>query len=235
MSDEAYTRLPDSFDGVVRLFPLPNLVMFPRMVQPLHIFEPRYCDMLEDALSTDKLIAMALLKTGWEEEYEGRPPVERVICIGRVIAHTRLPENRHNLLLLGLERARIEYELPAGAAFRRARVTLLHDELNSTLASERVETRNRLVSLFRELMPPSAQAREQLEQLLAQNLDLGMLTDLVSFTLTLDLELRQSLLAETNVDRRARRLVDTLAAAAARPESVLPRGQIEFPPPFSTN
>src|SRR5215212_9539920 len=98
---EKLTCLPLDFTGEVRLFPLPNLVMFPHVVQPLHIFEPRYCELLEDALATDNLIAMALLQPGWEQDYEGRPPIADIVCVGRVVSHARLPENRHNLLLLG--------------------------------------------------------------------------------------------------------------------------------------
>ncbi len=61
---------PDDFSGRVRLFPLPNLVLFPHVVQPLHMFEPRYCEMLQDALAGDRLLAMVLLEQGWEHPRE---------------------------------------------------------------------------------------------------------------------------------------------------------------------
>lgn len=230
-----YTTLPDHFDGIVRLFPLPNLVMFPRVVQPLHVFEPRYCDLLEEAMATDQLITMALLRPGWEQEYEGRPPLETIACIGRVVTHTRLPENRHNLLLVGLQRARIVYELPVSAAFRRARVELLYDELDTAFASERAQVRSQLTDLFRQVMPHNEQVENQLEQLLGQELDLGLLTDIVAFTAGLEPSLKQKLLAETNVDRRAVLLVRSLQAALKRPETILPHTQSDFPPPFSAN
>src|SRR6476659_6470878 len=73
--------------SAVRLFPLPSLVMFPHVIQPLHVFEPRYCDLLEDALSADRTIAMALLEPGWENDYEGRPPIAPVACVTKVVAH----------------------------------------------------------------------------------------------------------------------------------------------------
>ena len=53
------------FAGTARLFPLPNLVLFPHVMQPLHIFEPRYRQMTADALAGDRLIAVVLLKPGW--------------------------------------------------------------------------------------------------------------------------------------------------------------------------
>src|SRR5262245_28887250 len=119
MSDDSEPTPAATAQGPVRLFPLPNLVMFPHVVQPLHVFEPRYCDLLEDALADDRLIAMVLLEPGWEANYEGRPPIAPVACLGKVVAHERLPAGRHNILLRGLRRAAIQRELPASRAFRQ--------------------------------------------------------------------------------------------------------------------
>src|SRR5205085_1976564 len=93
------------FSGMARLFPLPNVVLFPQVVQPLHIFEPRYREMTADALADDRLIAMALLQPGWEADYEGRPPIHPICCLGRIFAEKHLPDGRYNLLLRGLTRA----------------------------------------------------------------------------------------------------------------------------------
>src|SRR5436190_22730846 len=85
--------------GVVPIFALPNVVLFPRAVLPLHIFEERYKTMTADALLGDKRIAMALLKPGWEKNYYQRPDIEPVVCVGRILAHERLAEGRYNFLL----------------------------------------------------------------------------------------------------------------------------------------
>ena len=95
------------FSGRVRLFPLPNLVLFPHVMQPLHVFEPRYRCLLEDSLASDRLIAMALLAPGWENDYEGRPPLYPMACLGRVTSFHRLDDGTYNLLLLGLHRVRL--------------------------------------------------------------------------------------------------------------------------------
>src|SRR5687768_2370471 len=68
----------------VPLFPLPNVVLFPRAVLPLHIFEERYKTMAADALAGDRLVAMALLRPGWEKSYYGRPAIEPVVCVGTI-------------------------------------------------------------------------------------------------------------------------------------------------------
>jgi ATP-dependent Lon protease len=230
-----FSELPATFNGLVRLFPLPNLVMFPHVVQPLHIFEPRYCDMLEEALASDKLITMALLQPGHDDDYEGRPPIEEITCVARVVSHTRLPDNRHNLLIYGLQRAKLVYELPPSAAFRRARVHTLDDAFDEKLAYQRDALRENLISLFQEAMPKSNELQEKLHELVSQDLGLGVLTDIVAFTLALDTRIKQSLLAEPNVDRRVSMLIMALQAALKRPESILPGGSRDWPPPFSVN
>src|SRR5436305_11828488 len=103
-----------SFGGTARLFPLPNLVLFPSVIQPLHIFEPRYRALMADALEDDRLMALALLKAGWEEDYHKAPPIYPVVCLGRIFQEERLADGRYNLLLHGLCRARILEELPTG-------------------------------------------------------------------------------------------------------------------------
>src|SRR6478736_5807860 len=107
-----------NFPGTARLFPLPNLVLFPHVVQPLHVFEPRYRQMTADALAGDRLIAPVLLKPGWEEEYDARPEVHPVACLGRVVADQLLPDGRYNLLLRGLSRAHLLGEVTDAKPYR---------------------------------------------------------------------------------------------------------------------
>lgn len=221
--------------GQVRLFPLPNLVMFPHVAQPLHIFEPRYCEMLEDALASDKQIAIVLLEPGWERDYEGRPAIAPVSCVGKVIAHERLPTGRHNILLRGLTRAAIRRELPPGRTFRQAEVDVLDDFYPGSGAAHRLKSQRRLVELARQLLPDSAALHEQLDELLASQVSLGMLTDIFAFTLGFSTAVKQRLLAEWNVDRRASLLMDKLSALIQRLEPAAEDATTDFPPPFSLN
>src|SRR3954470_6986505 len=87
------------FGGTVRLFPLPNLVLFPHVIQPLHVFEPRYRQLMADALADDRLMALALPRPGEEEDYHKRPPIHRVVCVGQIDQEDKLPDGRYNLLL----------------------------------------------------------------------------------------------------------------------------------------
>ena len=76
-----------------RIFPLPNVVLFPNVFLPLHIFEPRYREMVADALDGDRIIGMVLLRPGWEGDYEGRPPVYPIGCAG-LITHAERAAGR---------------------------------------------------------------------------------------------------------------------------------------------
>src|SRR5438034_814353 len=92
------------------LFPLPNVVLFPNVFLPLHIFEPRYREMVADAIASDRMIGMVLLRPGWEHDYEHCPPVYPIGCSGIVTHFDRLPDGRYNIVLRGLERFRIVEE-----------------------------------------------------------------------------------------------------------------------------
>jgi len=219
------------FSGLVRLFPLPNLVMFPHVLQPLHVFEPRYRDLLAEALQGDRLITMALLAPGWENDYEGRPPLYPVGCLGRIAACHRLDDGRYNLLLVGLKRVGLLKEVEPIKTFREARAQLYDDHYPPGGAGKRSLIQQRLLGDFQRILPRLPEAQEPLQELLAGEIPLGMLTDIVAYTLDLDLSAKQRLLRECNVDRRATLLLEWLPELArARRESAP-----SFPPRFSAN
>lgn len=221
------------FTGQVRLFPLPNLVLFPHVVQPLHIFEPRYRQLMADALAGDRLITMALLQPGWEEEYDQRPAIHSVVCIGRIFKEEKLPDGRYNLLLQGLARARVIDEVPTDRLYRVARVQLAADVPVADAESQallRKQLRERLQSWFT-AQPP---ANEQLRKLLLSQIPLGALCDIFGFALPIEPEKKQELLAETHVEQRVAALLSILDSLQPA-QSVAPASKRRFPPDFSSN
>jgi Lon protease-like protein len=221
------------FCGVARLFPLPNLVLYPHVMQPLHIFEERYREMLEDALADDRLIAMALLEPGFEEDYDSRPPIDEYACLGKVVAQRRLDDGRYNVLLLGVGRVRIVRELEPLRSFRRAQVELVEDCYDFSSADEAEEMQQTLVAAFRKHLPCACQVPEQLEDLLSKHLSLGLLTDLAAYALPLDLEIKRQLLAERRVSARAEVLLSQIEQGLSMQS--LPTRALGFPPQFSVN
>ena len=113
------------------IFPLPNVVLFPNVFLPLHIFEPRYREMVADAVASDRMIGMVLLRPGWQHEYDGCPPVYPVGCSG-VITHVEpMPDGRYNIVLRGVERFRI-LEEDHVKSYRRALVEPVPDHAQSS-------------------------------------------------------------------------------------------------------
>src|SRR5580765_8464019 len=132
------------------IFPLPNVVLFPNVFLPLHIFEPRYREMVADAVKSDRLIGMALLQPGWERDYEGRPPVYPVGCSGVITHVDQLADGRYNIVLRGVERFRIREE-DHGLSYRRALVDSLPDrqsgpEDKATIRNQRARLESLLAS-----------------------------------------------------------------------------------------
>jgi uncharacterized protein len=222
------------FNGQARLFPLPGLVFFPHAVQPLHIFEPRYRQMAADALAGDKLIALVLLKPGWEETYDDRPVVHPVACLGRVIGDHLLPDGRYNLILRGIARVRIHDEAPTDKLFRTARVEVLTD-----LGSDDVEELMALRTALADLILPrviAGPSREQLRELFQSELPLGQLCDVLTFALPLPPEVKQELLETLSVTDRARELMEAFRAVVGGGGHPIGDGSAKrFPPEFSNN
>jgi uncharacterized protein len=222
-----------SFCGVARLFPLPNLVLYPHVMQPLHIFEERYREMLEDALADDRLIAMALLEPGYEQDYDGRPPIAEHACLGKVVAQRRLEDGRYNLLLLGVERVKIVRELAPKRSFRQAKVELITDRYDFPSQKHADQLQQKLIDAFRKYLPCACQVPEQLEELLSRDLSLGLLTDLAAYALPLDMAVKRQLLAENCVSVRAQTLLSQIKTGSlGRPTAAVSSG---FPPQFSLN
>lgn len=115
----AVFRVPER----IPVFPLPNVVFFPKIYLPLHIFEPRYREMVADAAAQGQCIGMALLKEGWEHEYYGHPPIFEIGCIGRLVSVQRLLDGRFNILLQGLHRCEIREQF-YDKSYRQASVVL---------------------------------------------------------------------------------------------------------------
>jgi len=212
------------------LFPLPNLVLFPHVIQPLHVFEPRYRQLMEDALHADRLMAMALLKPGWEDSYQQRPSIHPIVCIGRIFKEERLADGRFNLLLQGLCRARVLEEIETGKLYRTARVDVVPETLPP--AALEAELRQMLGEQMTRWFAAHAVALDQMNKLLESNLTSGSLCDIFTFALPLEPEVKQELLEEAQVERRIRHLVEHLATA--EPEAP-PPGNRKFPPEFSAN
>jgi len=191
------------------IFPLPNVVLFPNVFLPLHIFEARYREMVADALKSDRLIGMVLLRPGWQRDYEGRPPVYPIGCSGVITHVDRLPDGRYNIVLRGMQRFRV-LEGDARLSYRRARIEQLPESTCCAEDAAAIRTqRSKLDTLLApaversfadiagEAKIPAAMGDEDLVNALAQYLDLEPLE-------------KQALLEQRSLRSRAESLVELL-------------------------
>lgn len=181
------------------LFPLGHVALMPQQVQPLHIFEPRYRQMVEHVLDGAGQIAMAVFEGDrWKREYHGRPPLRPAVCIGQIIHHERLEDGRYNLALQGVCRARVVSETPAeeGRLYRTAMlepIGLPGDEDQERLAPARERISGLLAEGPLRRLKAAAPISEYFRK---EDFPTAALMELISFTILNNADVRYRLLSE---------------------------------------
>jgi Lon protease-like protein len=199
--------------SVVPIFPLPNAQLFPHALMPLHVFEPRYREMVRDCMAGDRLLAVAMLAPGYELEYAGRPEVRPILGVGRILAHEPMPDGRSNILLRGEHRARIVGELPPDKPYRVAQIELLPDVLPDTGVTEAEETLRVLTDQLSMRLPTGGETLRGLVRAVA---GASAVADVLSATLVTDADQRQQVLETQDVVARSKLVVDQLGLLLAR-------------------
>jgi Lon protease-like protein len=196
---------PFPIPATIPVFALPNVVLFPKTYLPLHIFEPRYRRMVDDAAMGGQCIGMALLKEGWESDYYGNPPVFTMGCVGRLVSVQPLAGGRSNILLQGLERFEIAEE-SHDRPYRQASITL---KTRGAEASLDPAVRQRLVTTLEKYLrsrkePPTWQGwfREEVSD--------DILVNTLSTYLDCTPLEKQFLLEADSLHQQARRLSDLI-------------------------
>lgn len=174
------------------IFPLPNCVLLPGGLLPLHVFEPRYRELTRDCLASHQLMAVARLRPGFESTYYGRPPVYERCGVGRIICSEELPDGRFALLLRGVARVEIARELPPARAYRLVEARVLGDAACD--GAEAKDQHHRLITLCDRLAELIEQGGSQLRDLVRSFDSPGACADAVAAALIMDPDIRQELL-----------------------------------------
>jgi Lon protease-like protein len=184
----------------VPLFPLPNVVLFPDVPLPLHVFEPRYRALVADALGSHRTVGIAVLKPGYEADYHGRPPIYPIGCSGTIVQEERLEDGRFNIVLQGRERFRVVEE-QGGGPYRLAFVEPLSEQPSGDHSSLDVLGREVLEAISRlgdsSVVVQGDVSASLLVNGLCQELDLPVVEKL-------------DLLSCESIESRARRLLELL-------------------------
>jgi Lon protease-like protein len=190
---------------IIPVFPLPNVVLFPMMLLPLHIFEPRYRAMVRDALRGPRLIGMVLLRGDWRAEYAGRPPIFATGTVGQMVHVDELPDGRFNIVLRGLASFVVRKEVVPPQAYREAQVAWREDREDEIAPG----ARDRVVSLVHRYLERLGRKPTSPEAL-DRDVDDATFVNFFGQHLDLDPLERQALLEEASTSSRAARLVDVL-------------------------
>lgn len=220
------------FPGRAALFPLPNVTLFPNVMLPLHVFEPRYRCMAEDVLNGDRFLALGLLQDGWEDNYESKTcPIHETVCLGKVIANEQLEDGRYYVMMQGLSRARLITELDTDLPYRVGQLELIRDVYPQTPVIDRDRRQEELVDWFRRIYPKLG-LEADLIHALGSGVQLGELCDVIAHALRLKVDDALRLLGQADVDERSDLLLEMLKLQCR--EVVTAEGR-EYPPGFSLN
>jgi ATP-dependent Lon protease len=225
--------LPEGFSNQVRLFPLPNTVLFPGVVQALHIFEPRYQKMTEDSLSGDQLITMALTQLELVEKPNGDPQIAKVVCISKILSSNKMDDGNFNLFIIGVKRATIIEEFELDLPYRTARVRVHNEDLSQEAGSSYL--REEILTTFEELgQLNSAWNVSAMKQFKDASLPLARVVDMICYASGIDPDGQQRVLETFDLGRRCQLVLDLLQQRLNLTKQMQDSGP-KFPPDFSMN
>lgn len=200
------------------VFPLPNVVFFPRTILALHVFEPRYRLMMEDSLKGDQTICVVLLKPGWEGNYYGSPEVHPIGCVGKIAEHKLLPDGRYNIALHGEYKATI-VSFERNEPYRIARVERVEEDDGWTRAPVSNEQAQELLELFQRAASARA-AGFDLAGVFGPHMGSDAILNTIAMYLNVDPSEKQRLLEMESIELRYRAVHDFLRDTSAVQESI---------------
>lgn len=150
---DSINKILKNFSGSTAIFPLPDFVLFPLTGHKFQIFEPRYLDMIHDVIIGDKLITLSLLQPGWEDDYEGDPPMHTVGTLGYIDEYEEVETDRFEVIIYGLKKVEIN-EATRNFTYRRGAMTIINENLQ---IQQEDSLRRNLISKFTELLGMSGE------------------------------------------------------------------------------
>jgi Lon protease-like protein len=196
------------------IFPLPDVVLFPHALLPLHVFEPRYRALTRDVLAGAKLVGVPLLV---EQEVPGAPPPHfaHIFGVGEVMMAQELPDGRFNLVLRGRARVRFHEELITDEPYRLVKALEIPDD-QPRRPEDLEDAEASLRSLITGLADALPEGGELLKQVIAAQGSPSELVNVVAAALVADPGVRQRLLEITDILARIEAVSMEVAAVTNR-------------------
>jgi Lon protease-like protein len=194
---------------IIPLFPLPNVVLFPKTPMPLYIFEERYRTMVRETLAGSGELVIALLRGGGESGYANLSAVHHIACVGKIESHEELEDGKYNIVVIGLYRVRILREIQH-SPYRMVEVEKLEEAPCDERAPDIIERHNHLGGLFAKFTELATGVKQQALDLMPR-LDFESLVNMVAMTLNLAIDQKQALLEIDDTSHRCDVLIPVLA------------------------
>lgn len=207
--NEALSQVAGTLDRLP-IFPLPETVLFPHMLLPLHVFEPRYRRMVEDSLAGPRVLAMALLKPALPGGARRQPEIHGVVGAGVIVHEERLPDGRFNIALKGVARVAVAEELATDTPYRLVRGRILEDAYPAGGPSALERELTTLKLCYLRLAAELPGASEDLTKFVTRAKDPGLLADVIAAVAVPDVAERQRLLETASVRDRLRRVTQAI-------------------------
>ena len=206
IDDQVLARLP--------IFPLPDVVLFPGTILPLHVFEPRYVEMTRDVVGGSRRIGIVRLRPGYQSDYQGRPPIYPVATLGEVIACQELPDDRFAMIVRGSDRIAVTRELPALRAYREVAAIALPDR--AVDEREVAIQRHQLVAVCEQLAARLGDEGVWLRQLVHAADGASALSHALAASLVRDPDRRQELFEQCDPATRIDQLLEHASGLLSR-------------------
>ena len=198
------------------IFPLPNIVHFPGVAVPLHVFEPRYRTLIKETLAEDGRIALTLLKPGYESDYYGAPEVYPVTCAGQITSHQELPDGRFYLMVMGLGRIILREQLQTKPYRKYRAEPLAEAPIDEASAAQQIKTFFACVQQLAQSLPEIAKAMKDLSPVKGHA---GQLADVAASLFVSEPVQRQGLLEILDPQRRLQQVTDALGELILKAET----------------
>lgn len=201
-------------DLELAIFPLSNVVLFPRIQTPLHLFEPRYRQLAEVTLAGDRRVGMVVVPPEHVAQMGGDPPVYPIGCAGEISQHQRLPDGRFQIVLAGIFRFRITGEEPreGGRLFRIAHAEALEDPFPESERQRVASLRERIIEQVGTLVSRSdAERARQITPELFHGVDDVIFVNSLCNAFSFEPQEKQGLLEAPSVPARFDRLEGLLS------------------------
>lgn len=202
------SRTPERLPGkIVPLFPLANVWLFPGVILPLHVFEERYRQMIEDSLDGPGRLVLGTIRAGHEDEAAGAPPIYAIAGLGEIGRHERTSDGRFNILLVGLARVRVR-EVPSERLYRQVEV---HAAADVPITAERE-------AVMREALLAALAARTKDLPEIPPDFSTGHLADMLALRLSLGHETLNDVYMQLDAEKRARVVLAEHAKQPVEPQ-----------------